>query len=635
MREYTTDKIRNVGVLGHGGAGKTSLMEALLFDAGVITRMGSTTSGNTVSDFDPEEIKRQISIHATLLPVETNDIKINFIDTPGYADFLGESISTIRVVDSAVFVFDAVDGFTTTTDLLWKLADKKNLPRLVLINRMDHERADFGRVLEDARKKFGNRLVPIGPGMEQYREMLVEIAAEVDESLLEKYMEGKPISDEELSSALNKGVPEGKIIPVIAGSALKNQNTKELVEAIIKWLPSPRTDRDSFSAYVFKTVVEPHVGELTYIKVCSGTLNASASVYNPKRSSSERVGQIAITRGKQKNEVPSLQTGDIAALPKLKSTRTGDTLCCEKDHCTLPMAEYPEAAVKLAVRPRTKSDQEKMAIGFSNFMKEDPTFKMYYDPETKESIISGMGDVHLEIYINKLKERYKIEIETQQPRIPYKETIMGRAKGQGKHKKQTGGHGQYGDAWLEIEPLPRGQGFEFVNKVVGGAIPKNYIPAVEKGVTEMLEKGVIAGYPIVDVRVTLYDGSYHDVDSSDLSFKIAAHLAMKKVFPDARPAILEPIAVIQVNVPARHVGEVVNDMNKRRGRIVTIEEEKVVAQVPMAEIANYASQLRSFTHGAGTFSTSFSHYEQVQPKTQQELCEKFKLEKEKGSSEAR
>jgi len=687
MKEYDCEKIRNVGVLGHVGAGKTSLVEALLFSAGVITRLGNITDGNTVTDFDPEEIKRKHSIHATLAPIEHKEHKINLIDAPGYIDFIGEAISTTRVVEGVVFLFDGINGVGVGSDILWKYADKFNLARIAFINRLDKEHSDFFEAVEIIRNKFGKHLtpviVPIGkeasfrgvvslisnkaylfegksvketdlpPEMAdiipKYKEMLLEALAEVDDTLLEEYLENKEITSEEISSALKKGVSEGKVVPIMGGSSIKNFGPHLLFDAILDWLPHPchkeqegidpannnsikrkPVNSEPFSAYIYKTVVEPHVGELSYIRIYSGTLVSGQSVYNPNRASSERIGQIVITCGKNRSEVSQLSAGDIAALPKLKNTRTGDTLCDSSHRIVYKEAEMPYPAVSLAVRPKSKADQEKMGLGLSTLMKEDQTFKMQYDPETKETIISGMGDVHLETFLRKLKERTGIDVETAPPRIPYKETIHSKAKQQGKYKKQTGGHGQYGDTWIEIEPLSRGKGFEFVDKIVGGAIPRNYIPSVEKGIRDAMDKGVIAGYPVVDVKVTLFDGSYHEVDSSDLAFKIAASMGFKAAFREAKPVLLEPIVDIEVSVPPQHVGEVVSDLNKRRAHIEAIKEDGVSAKVPLAEITNYSTDLRSFTHGTGSFFTRFSHYQDVLPKVQMDLATKYQAEREKG-----
>jgi elongation factor G len=676
MKQYPPEKIRNIGIIGSGTTGKTSLSEALLVKSGALKRQGVITDGNTASDHDAEEIKRQISIYSTLLPFEWKDHKINLIDTPGFIDFVGEAISTIRVVDSLIIVVDAVSGHGAALENLWKIADKHNLPRMIVINKMDKNQADFDKTLEKLREKFSREVVPVQVpiGSEanfsgvhsllkpdipaelkdtasKYKEMLIEGVAEIDDAILTDYLENKPITEEELSKHLIQAINTDKIFPVFCVSSTKNIGIQELLDAIIAWMP-PANEREipakdetggevnikadpsqPFSGYVFRTVTEPHIGSLTYLRVYSGTIKPSSPVYNAAKGKDERIGQITTMRGKTKVDLPLLSAGDIAVLPKLKISGTGDTLCDKNKAVIFEPAEYPEPVMSFAVKPKSKADQEKMGLGLGNFTHEDPTFKMNYNAETKETVISGMGDVHLEVILKRIKERYGIDIEIGEPRIPYKEAIFGKAKGQGKYKKQTGGRGQYGDTWLEIEPLPRGQGFEFVNKIVGGAIPRNYIPSVEKGVREAMVSGVIAGYPVVDVKVTLFDGSYHEVDSSDMAFKIAASMGFKKIFVEAKPILLEPIVEITVNVPPEFVGEVTGDLNKRRGRISNIETDKVSAQVPLGEIAKYATDLRSFTHGQGTFSTKFSHYEQVPPQTQQKLVDIYNKLKEAGGVE--
>jgi elongation factor G len=676
MKSYPPEKIRNVAIIGSGSTGKTMLSEAFLFKSGVTNRMGNTTDGNTISDFDPEEIKRGISIHSTLLPFEWKDYKINLIDTPGFIDFVGDTISALRVVDSIIIVVDAVSGHGSALENLWKIADKYNIPRLIVINKLDKSQADFEKTLENLRNKFSREIVPVQIPIgsesnfsgvhsllkpetqedlkalaDKYKEMLIEGVAEIDDTILTEYLENMEISEQELTEHLIQAINQDKVFPVFCASSTKNIGIEELLDGLTSWMPPanekeiPAKDSDGneikikpdvkepFSAYVFKTVSEAHIGNLTYIRVYSGTIKPSSPIFNPSRGKDERVGQIITMRGKARVDLPLLSAGDIAVLPKLKITGTGDSLCDKSKSIVFESAQYPEPVMAFSVKPKTKSDQEKMALGLSSFIHEDPTFMMNYNPETKETVISGMGDVHLEVILKRLKERYGIEIEIGEPRIPYKETIVGKAKGQGKYKKQTGGRGQYGDTWLEIEPIARGQGFEFLNKIVGGAIPKNYIPSVEKGIREAMLAGVVAGYPVVDVKVTLYDGSYHEVDSSDMAFKIAASMGFKKIFAEARPVLLEPIVEIEVNVPPEFVGEVTGDLNKRRGKIINIGTDKVEALVPQGEISKYATDLRSFTHGQGTFTTKFSHYEPVPPQTQQKLIQTYQKLKEAGGVE--
>jgi elongation factor G len=660
MKSYPPDKIRNVAIIGSGGTGKTSLAEAILFKTGAIPRLGKIPEGNTISDFDPEEIKRQISIHDSLLPVEWKGDKINFIDTPGYVDFAGEAYSALSVVEGVVAVIDAVSGVGVGIDSIWQEVNRLNLPKVVVINKLDKNQANFSAKVEEARKKLGKQLVPIQipvgsesnfrgiynllkpdgvpdeikDDYELFREMLIEATAEVDDTILNDFMENKPIPEEEIIHAIKIGIESGKITPILCASALKDIGIEELLIETIDLLPpaskSARSGNNGLRAFVFKTMIEPHVGELSFIRVYSGEIKPSSAVYNASKGKEERIGQLATLRGKSRIELASGMAGDIVVLPKLKMTGTGDTLCDKNNAQELSKVTYPEPVASLSVKPKTKADQEKMALGLSSFMHEDPTFKMHYDPETKESVIYGMGDIHLEIMLAKLKERFGVEVETGAPRIPYKETIKGKAKGQGKYKKQTGGRGQYGDTWIEIEPLPRGKGFEFVDKVVGGAIPRNYIPSVEKGIREAMQIGVIAGYPVVDLRVTLFDGSYHEVDSSDMAFKIAASMGFKKVFQEARPTLLEPIVEITVYAPPEFIGDVTGDLNKRRGRISSIESDKVAASVPLGELTKYATDLRSFTHGRGTYTYKFSHYEEVPAGTQEKLVATYQKLKAEG-----
>lgn len=656
MKTYLPDKLRNVAIIGSGGTGKTTLAEALLYKTGAIPRMGNTANGNTISDFDAEEIKRKISTHASLIPVEWKDYKINFIDTPGYVDFVGEGFSALSVVDGVVAVIDAISGVGVGIDNLWHRAEQLGLPKIVVISKLDKNQADFNGKVEEARKKLGKQLVPIQipigkeanfkgiynllkpdgvpdeikADYEIYREMLIEATAEVDDTILNDFMENKPIPEEEIIHAIKIGIESGKVTPILCASSFKDIGIEELLTEIIDLFPPAKTQANGLSAFVFKTMIEPHVGEMNFVRIYSGEIKPSSAIYNQNKGKEERIGQVVTLRGKNRIDLTAGAAGDIVVLPKLKMTGTGDTLC-DKAHCKeLPRVIYPEPVASLSVKPKSKADQEKMAIGLGSFMHEDPTFKMHYDPETKESVIYGMGDIHLEIMLAKLKERFGVEVETGSPRIPYKETIKGKAKGQGKYKKQTGGRGQYGDTWLEIEPLPRGKGFEFVDRIVGGAIPKNYIPSAEKGIREAMQIGVIAGYPVVDLRVTLYDGSYHEVDSSDLAFKIAASMGFKKVFQEARPTLLEPIVDIAVYAPPEFIGNVTGDLNKRRGRISTIESDKVMAQVPLGELTRYATDLRSFTHGRGTYTYKFSHYEEVPAATQEKLVAHYTKMREEG-----
>ncbi len=687
MKQYSPDKIKNTALIGHAGSGKTSISEAFLYAAKATTRLGKTEDGSTVSDFDPEEIKRKISIRATVLPFEYKEHKINLIDTPGYSDFIGEAVSSLWAADSAVFVACGVNGLGVGASSLWQLADRYNLPRIIVVNKLDKERSDFFRVLDTLRETFGKDVVPaqipIGSeagfsgvinlltkkaykfengaaietpvpddmkdAVEKYREMLIEEVVEIDEELLQEFMDNKPISDEEIINAFQKSVDHKQVYPVLCASAAKNIGITLLLDDIIKWLPGADerqfetltgekvqcSPSGAFSAYVFSTVIEPHIGELSFARICTGTVAHSSSVFNSSKNTSDRVGQILSMRGKNREELPLGSAGDIVALPKMKSAATGNTLCTQAKAVVYKPALYPEPLMSISVKPKSKADQEKMGTGLNTLTHEDPTFKVSHNLETKETIISGMGDVHLEVMLEKQKRRYGIEIEAGAPRIPYRETIKGKTKAQGKYKKQSGGRGQYGDCWLEIEPLPRGSGFQFAEKIVGGAIPRNYIPAIEKGIKETMLSGVVAGYPVMDVKVTVYDGSYHEVDSSDLAFKIAGSMGFKKGFAEARPTILEPIMNIEIVVPDDCVGDIVSDVNKRRGKILGMDpgpskHQIVKALTPFSEIAKYASDLRSITRGRGYFSSKFSHYEEVPAKTQADLISKYAALKAAG-----
>jgi len=659
MKTYPPDKIRNVAVIGSGGTGKTSLCEALLFKSGAIARLGKVADGNSTSDYDSEEIQRKHSIHTSLLAFEYDEHKINLLDTPGYIDFIGEVYAALSVVEGVIVVIDAVSGVGVGLDAIWSEVGRLDIPKIVVINKLDKNQADYAAKVEEVRKKLGKDCVPVQMPIgkeasfsgiynllkpdgvpaemkddyETFREMLIEGTAEVDERILNDFMENKPIPEEEIIEAIHKGIEENHVTPILCTSVSKEIGIKELIDEIDYFLPGAQHNKlaknNGLAAYVFKTTLEPHVGELSFIRLFSGEIKPSSSVLNISKGKEERIGQISSLRGKTKIDLPAITTGDIAVLPKLKLTHTGDTLG-GKGGAELPKTVFPEPVASLSVKPKSKADQEKMALGLGAFMNEDPTFKMHYDPETKETVIYGMGDVHLEVIIHRLKERYGVEVETGAPRIPYKETIKGKAKGQGKYKKQTGGRGQYGDTWIEIEPLSRGKGFEFVDKVVGGAIPRNYIPSVEKGIREAMGIGVIAGYPVVDLRVTLYDGSYHEVDSSDMAFKIAASMGFKKVFTEAVPTLLEPIVDITVYAPPEFIGDVTGDLNKRRGRITTIESDKVVAKAPLGELTKYATDLRSFTHGRGTYTFRFSHYEEVPAGTKDKLVAAYTKLKEEG-----
>ena len=685
-------KIRNVGVVGHGGVGKTSLVEALLFTAGAVTRLGKVDDGTTTTDFDPDEIKRKISINTAVAYCDWKGHRINLVDTPGYGDFIADARAGLRVVEAAVVVVDAVAGVQVQTEKVWKFASEFELPRVIVVNRLDRERADFYRTLESIGRRLKGRIVPLqipvgeesgfrgyvdlgkmkavvfangkpdetdipgelGERAKEYREKLVEAAAETDDELLSKYLEAGSLDEPEMLRALRAGIAGGKIVPVLCAAASKNLGTLPLLDLIVHEFPSPAdrgevggTDlkaqqaatrapdpRAPVTALVFKTLSDPHMGKLSLFRVVSGTLKADSTLLNPTRGAKERMGHVSWLLGKTQKNVEALGPGEIGVAQKLKETQTGDTLCDETQPFELPRIVFPEPAISFAIQPKTRGDEDKISNALARIAEEDPTVHYHFDPETKQLLVSGVGSLHVEMVVERMKRKYNVDVNLLPPRIPYKETVKGRAEGQGKYKKQTGGRGQYGDTWLRVEPLPRGGGFEFVDDIFGGAVPRNYIPSVEKGVRECMKKGILAGYPVVDLKVTLYDGSYHEVDSSDMAFQIAASMGLQKVFVDAHPIMLEPIMNAEVTCPAEATGDVIGDLNSRRGRIVGMEpagETAVVrAAVPMAEMLTYESTLRSMTGGRGGYSMEFSHYEEVPAFIAEKLVKEAKAERERA-----
>jgi elongation factor G len=685
-------KIRNIAFVGHGGVGKTSLVEVILFAAGAVTRQGKVDDGTTTTDFDPDEIKRKISLNTTVAYCDYRGHRLNLVDTPGYGDFVADARAGLRAVGAAVVVVDAVAGVQVQTEKVWKYASEYGLPRIVVINRLDRERADFYRTLESLQKRLKGRLcplqVPVGseasfsgvvdlvamkahllvdgkmkeseiPGdmmdtAKEWREKLAEAAAETDDDLLAKYLEEGSISEAEVLAALRKAVGEGVLVPVLATSAARAIGVQALMDLIVDELPSPAergevegTDprtkspvkrapdpKAPLSALVFKTISDPHVGKLSIFRVYSGTMKADGQVMNASRDGRERIGHIGWLQGKTQKPVESLGPGEIGVVAKLKDSLTGDTLCDEANPVILPGIAFPEPAISFAIQPKSRGDEDKISTALQRMAEEDPTLHHHYDPETRQLLVSGMGQLHVEVVVERMKRKYNVDVALLPPRIPYKETVKGRAEGQGKYKKQTGGRGQYGDVWLRLEPLTRGSGFEFVDDIFGGAVPRNYIPSVEKGVRDCMKRGILAGYPVVDLKVTLYDGSYHDVDSSDMAFQIAASMGLQKVFMDAHPILLEPVMGIEVTTPADHAGDVIGDLNGRRGRIVGMEPDgevvSVRAQAPMAEMLTYESSLRSMTGGRGGYSMEFSHYEEVPGHLADKVVAATKADKDKA-----
>jgi elongation factor G len=673
MKEYKSDKLRNVGIVSHGGAGKTSLTEAMLFNSGAVNRLGRVDDGSATTDFEPEEVKRKVTISTALAPCEWRDHKINFVDTPGYADFVAEVKGALRAVDSALIVLCAASGVEVETEKVWNYAAELGLPRIGFVNKMDRENADFYSVVEMMKEKFGNGVVPVQLPIgaqdsftgivdvlkmkaylfqksakeyteaeipadmlekcEEVRMALIEAAAEGNDALLAKYIEGEELSDEEVRTGLLAAIAQAKVFPVLCGSAVKNIGIPQALDSIVSYLPAPgaspvigyhpvskdpveRSTSDPFSAMVFKTTADPFVGRLSYIRLFSGCMKSDSTLYNATKEKSERVGTIFTLRGKQQDPVTTVHAGDIVVVAKLQETGTGDSLCDKDKPIVFEPISYPKPMFIRTLEAKNKGDEDKIGQALARLMDEDPTFRVRKDVETHQLLISGMGELHLDIMSERMKRKFGVETLLANPKIPYRETIRGSAKVEGKHKKQSGGHGQYGHVWLQLEPLAPGAQFEFVDSIFGGSVPRQYIPAVEKGVKDALAGGLLAGYPMVDVKVTLTDGSYHTVDSSEMAFKIASAIALRKGVLQAKPVLLEPVYSVEVIVPESYMGDVIGDLNTKRGRIQGMEPigsglGRVKAQVPLAEMFRYSIDLRSITQGRGSFDMNFSHYEDV------------------------
>ncbi|TAL26019.1 MAG: elongation factor G [Nitrospirae bacterium] len=696
MANFDVNTIRNVAVIAHGGAGKTSLVEAMLFDSGAIDRLGSIDEGNTAMDSEPEEISRKITIISALGFCNWNGHRINLIDTPGFINFVEDVRGSLKAVDGAVVIVSAISGVKAETEKVWKYACEYEVPRIVFINKMDKESANFIGALEELAQSFGSEgvplQIPIGSGekfegiinlinmkaykfsggkatesaipddmlsgAQEYRKKLVEKIAESDDSLLEKYLEGGELSQEEIIKGIKEGSLSRRFIPVACGSASKNIGIPQLLDTILLCLPSPvdlvrifpvkgknpkdgtdvqrkPDEKEPFSAYIFKTIADPYAGKLSLFRVYSGILKADSTVLNSTIGAKERIGQVFYLLGKKQIPASLVGPGEIGVVAKLKETNTGDTLSDEAHPIVFEKVKFAEPIISYAIAPKSKGDEDKVSTGLGRILEEDPTLKFHRDEETKEMILSGMGQVHLEVALERLKRKFGVEVVMKTPKIPYRETVKTPAKAQGRYKKQSGGRGQYGDCHIIIEPLPRGKGFEFVDKVVGGAIPRQYIPAVEKGIVEAMHEGIIAGYPMVDVRVSLYDGSYHTVDSSEMAFKIAGSMAIKKAVEDAKPILLEPIMKVEVTTPDEALGAVIGDLNSKRGKVQGVESQarnqKIAALVPMSELLTYANQLHSLTSGRGLYSMEFSHYEEVPAhQAQKVIAEKAAQKKEKA-----
>ena len=688
MADYKTKDIRNIALLGHGSEGKTTLTESMLFAAGMIDRQGKVEAGNTVTDFDPEENKRTISISAAIAPVEWKGTKINVIDVPGYFDFIGEMMGPLRVVETAAIVVGAVSGLTVGAEKAWAYSKKNNVARMFIVNRMDAENANYERTIEQLRDKFGSSVVPVllpmgeganfkgvvnvlenkaysGKGkdlkevpvpadmkgaIESATAEITEAAAEAVDELLEKYFEEGELTHEEILQGFSAGMKSGTIVPVVPVSAITGIGVAKLLDIMSAYLHSPehteytgvnpktgdavtRKAGDPFSAFVFKTIADPFVGKLSLLKVCSGTLTSGTALYNANAEKSEKAGGLFIMRGKNQMNVGQVNTGDIAALSKLQITNTGDTLCDAANPVRYEQIEFPEPCVQKAVFAAKQGEEDKVFGGLARLQEEDPSIRLEKNVETTETILWGQGELHLDVIRNKLQSKFGANAVLQDPRIPYRETIRKTVSCQGRHKKQSGGHGQFGDVWIEFRPIgDTNIDFEFEDAVVGGVVPRNFIPSVEKGLRENIKKGVLAGYPMVGLHAKLYDGSYHPVDSSEMAFKTAARIAYKKGCMEASPVLLEPIMHVEVLVPDEYMGDVMGDMNKRRGRIMGMNQvdglQQVVAEAPLAEMFKYATDLRSMTQARGSFSMKFERYEEVPGDVAKKIIESAQKDEE-------
>ena len=657
-------KKRNIALLSHSGAGKTSLLERVLFECKITSRVGKVEEGNTVSDFEPEEIKRGGSIQTSIVPVSCNGININILDTPGYDDFVGEIIPVFRVVESAVILIDATAGIEVGSEKAWQLCEDNKMPRLIVVNKLDRETTDFSAIVQNIEEAFGRKCVPIQSpvgsevnfksvldlmdikenstegsilDIESGKERLIEAIAESDDQLATKYLEGEDISKDELIDGLKSGVVNGDIVPVIAISAETGVGIEELLKIIDLLLPSPAESKKScgvdsdlektenlsispdgpLTAFVFKTTADPFVGKLSFFRIYSGSLKSNSEVTVTRSGGNERIGQVFSIMGKEQKPVNELTAGDIGAVAKLSDVVTSDTLVTDGNKIKLPLIDFPVGNYQMSISPKTKSDVDKMSGSLSRLVEEDATLKLERQQDTSETLLSGFGEAHLSVAIEKVKRKFGAELEVNVPKVPYKETISSVATSEYKHKRQSGGHGQYGHVLLRVEPQNRGKGFEFASEIVGGAVPKEYIPAVEKGILKTLTEGIIANCPVVDIKVVLYDGSYHDVDSSGISFEIAAGHALKQGFLSANPCLLEPIVKLNVIVPDSKMGDVIGDLNGKRGKILGMNPQSgvtdVEVEIPHSEVLRYATELRSQTQGRGTYSISFSHYEMDPP----------------------
>lgn len=669
MDQSGLENIRNIVLLSHNGSGKTSLAEAALFNCGLITRIGKVEDGNTTSDYEQTEVKHQISINLTILPCEWNNTKLNLLDAPGYSDFVAEVKSGTRVSESAVIAVCAASGVEVGTEQVWKYCEESGLSRVIFVNKMDRENANFAQTVGAIQDKFGIHCVPVQVPIgsqssftgiidllsmkaytgtdskeeeipadlmadaESYREKMIEGIAEVDDSLLEKYLGGEELSQEEIINGLRTGVIEGKVVPILAGSATKNIGVNQLMDALVSYLPSPKegkvamlnangeeelsdpSEEAPLAALVFKTTADPYVGKLTYFRVYNGIFKSNSQVWNSTKGESERIGQLFTIRGKTQEPVAQINAGDIGGVAKLSVTGTGDTLCMQDKPVKLVSITLPDPVFSESVTPKTKADLDKLGAALNRLVEEEPTLHVTRDAATFETVLSGLGETQLEVAAEKLQQKFGVGINLETPKVAYRETVTIPYKAEYKHKKQTGGHGQYGHVMLEVEPLPSGSGNEFVDKVVGGRIPRNYIPAVEKGINEGFQEGVLGGFPVTDVRVTVYDGSFHPVDSSEICFKIAGDGALKRGLAGANPILLEPVMAMAVTVPDEYTGDIMGDLNTKRAQVQGMTPDNgmsvIEALAPLGEVQRYAIDLKSITQGKGTFTMKFDHYQAV------------------------
>jgi elongation factor G len=693
LRTYDAKDIRNVLLVGHGGSGKTTLLEAMLFASGAITRMGTVEDGNTVSDHDPDEQRRQISVSLAMSPIEWNDAKINVLDAPGTADFVGDLRSAIRAADAVIVVVSAVDGVEVQTELAWELAVQENLPRAIFVNKLDRERADFQAILDQLVSSFGNQVAPFelpigaendfngiadllhekadlypsGPKAEESewpdeihaiadpaREKLIEAVAESDDALIERYLDEGTLPEDVIARGAKDGFTNARLAPVFVGSASKAIGIDRLLDFIVEEFPSP-LDREPvkviakggedkertcdpsgpLTAFVFKTLSDPFVGHITMFRVFSGRVRPDSTAHNSTQGTDERIGQLFALKGKEHESLSEVPAGDIGAVAKLPHTHTGDTFATKDDPVQLPSVELPEPLLAYAISPKTKGDEDRLATGLARLREEDPTFRVARNDETHQTVIYGMGEAHLGVQIERLKAKFGVEVETKPAKIAYRETIRSRAKAQGRHVKQSGGHGQYAVCEIEVEPLPRGEGFVYEDKIFGGAIPQQFIPSIEKGIVKTMSEGVLSGNPMVDIKVTLVDGKFHAVDSSDMAFQIAGSIALKEAVEQGGVALLEPVVQLAVTVPESFTGDIMGDLNAKRGKIQGMDQvgggkQVINALVPQGEVARYVIDLRSMTGGRGAFSMTFSHYEEMPQHLAQKVIDEYQQAREEA-----